>query len=128
MKAALAGLVMIGTAGSLGVVLPSSNAPYRIGHVAIPRAAGDGMSDHVITYAAPGPMTRGDVSDWAGRTAWARSGPSIILIYAPGVPVPDPSRAASLSDALWIAERGPLRWRVDIDAGGVSEIARIDGS
>ena len=127
MKAALAGLVMIGTAGSIGAVLPSPNAPYRIGHIAVPRVDDAGISDHVMTYAASAPMTRAEVTAWAGKVAWSRSGPSLVLVYAPGLPVPDPSRATSLRDALWIAERGPLHWRVDIDAGGTREITQISG-
>lgn len=127
MKLAIVGLVMIGTAGGLGVVLPGADAPYRIAHIAVQRDDDASMSDHVFTYAASTPMTKAEVAAWAGRLARTRSGPSIVLIYAPGLPVPDPSSAGNLHDALWIAERGPLRWRIDIDEDGAQRITERAG-
>ena len=127
MKSTIAGVVMIAAASGLGVVLPDAGAPYRIGQIALSQGGDTGRFDRIFTYAAPAPMTKAEVTDWAGRTARARGGPSVLLIYAPGLPVPDAARAGSLRDALRIAERGPLQWRIDIDAGEVRQVTSYRG-
>lgn len=125
MKSALAGLVMIGTAGGLGMVLPSPSAPYLIGHATLPRSAEAGVADHVFTYAASKPMTRGEITAWANRFSLSRHGSAVVLIYPPGVPVPDPAGARNLRDALWIAGRGTPVWRIEARHGRAPSISRV---
>lgn len=127
MKSTIAGLVMIATAGGLGAMLPQAGAPYRIGQITVPQGGDTDRFDRVLTYAARAPMTKAEITQWAGRTAGVRGGPSVLLVFAPGLPVPDAARAGSLQDALRIAERGPLRWRIDIDASGVRQITEHRG-
>ncbi|MCV6595544.1 MAG: hypothetical protein OIF40_00480 [Mangrovicoccus sp.] len=128
MKTAAAVLAIMGGAGGLSLMAPGATAPLHIATASLQDPDLPGITDWIATYAAPAPMGADQIAAWARSFERPYPGQRVLLIYAPGQPVPDPSPAQSFHHALWMAQSSPAHWRVDLSAHGRATISKFDHS
>ncbi|MEM1151847.1 MAG: hypothetical protein AAGI03_15080 [Pseudomonadota bacterium] len=121
MKTAMAAAALLGSAGSLGLLLPDGAAPHRIGSIEL----GGGAPLRLATYGAQTQMTPDQIADWAAKFGPASGTDLILLVYDAGRPVPDPDWIQSRADADWFAAQAEAAWRIDISATGAPVITAL---